>query len=246
MVCVRCMSFYVLNTLRPRQNGRHFPDDNLKHIFLNGNVWISIKISLKFVPRGPINNIPALVQIMAWCRPGDKSLSEPMMVRLPTHICVTRPQWVKDMFSYYFKITEMFDTCTYSTRTHLLSMINRFGLMLIWLEISHDDARSVSGVFDTSLYWCVSSVPKFAMLSIKLRVWQDPPEFYCVYVWLILWLIWYQLGIWELISKNIGHTLFLFRGRHSFEYIGLPVKIYNILYKCIMHRFTAKLYVCLV
>ena len=28
---------------------------------------------------------------MAWCRPGDKPLSEPMMVRLPTHVCVTRP-----------------------------------------------------------------------------------------------------------------------------------------------------------
>ena len=31
---------------------------------------------------------------MAWRRSGDKPLSEPMMVRLPTHICVTRPQWV--------------------------------------------------------------------------------------------------------------------------------------------------------
>ena len=51
-------------------------------------------ISLKFVPKGPINNIPALVPIMAWRRPGDKILSEPMMVSLPTHICVTRPQWI--------------------------------------------------------------------------------------------------------------------------------------------------------
>ena len=41
-----------------------------------------------------MNNIPALVQIMAWRRPGDKPLSEPMMVSLLTHICVTRPQWV--------------------------------------------------------------------------------------------------------------------------------------------------------
>ena len=70
------------NTLRPIQNGRQFPDDISKCIFLNENVWISIKISLKFVPKGPINNIPALVQIMAWCRPGDKPLSEPMMVSL--------------------------------------------------------------------------------------------------------------------------------------------------------------------
>ena len=82
-----------INTLRPRQNGRHFPDDIFRCIFLNENVQISIKISLKFVPKGPINNIPALVQIMAWHRPGDKPLSEPMMVSLLTHICVTRPQW---------------------------------------------------------------------------------------------------------------------------------------------------------
>ena len=83
------------NTLRPRQNGRHFADDIFKCIFLNGNVRISIKFSLKFVPKDPINSIPALVQIMAWRRPGDKPLSEPMMVSLLTHICVTRPQWVK-------------------------------------------------------------------------------------------------------------------------------------------------------
>ena len=54
-----------------------------------------IKISLKFVPKGPIDNISALVQIMAWRRSGDKPLSEPMMVSLLTHICVTRSQWVK-------------------------------------------------------------------------------------------------------------------------------------------------------
>ena len=84
-----------INTLRLRQDGRHFADDIFKCIFLNENVSIAIKISLKFVPKGPINNNLALVQIMAWRRPGDKPLSEPMMVSLPTHICVTRPQWVK-------------------------------------------------------------------------------------------------------------------------------------------------------
>ena len=83
----------MLNTLRPRQNGCHFPDDIFKWIFLNENVWISLEIPLKFVPRGPINNIPALVQVMAWRRPGEKPLSEPMLVFVPTHICVTRPQW---------------------------------------------------------------------------------------------------------------------------------------------------------
>ena len=76
------------------KNGRHFPDDIFKCIFFNENVWIFIKISLKFVPRGQINNIPEVVRIMAWRRPGDKPLSEPMMVNVLTHICVTRPQWV--------------------------------------------------------------------------------------------------------------------------------------------------------
>ena len=71
-----------VNILRSGQNGRQFPDDIFKCIFLKENVWISIKISLKFVPKGPINNIPALVQIMAWHRPGDKPLSEKMMVSL--------------------------------------------------------------------------------------------------------------------------------------------------------------------
>ena len=92
--CVPCSLVGIrLNTLSPRQDGLHFPDGIFNCIFLNENFWISIKFSLKFVPNGPINNIPALVQIMAWRRPGDKPLSEPMMVSLSTHICVTQPQW---------------------------------------------------------------------------------------------------------------------------------------------------------
>ena len=83
----------LVNTLRPRQNGRHLPDGIFECIFLNENLGISISISLKFVPRGSINNNPLLVQIKAWRLPGDKPLSEPMMVRLPTHICVLRPHW---------------------------------------------------------------------------------------------------------------------------------------------------------
>ena len=73
-----------VNTLRPGQHGRHFPDDIFKWIFMNENVWISINISLKIVPMGPIDNIPALVQVMVWRRPGDKPLSEPMMDSLLT------------------------------------------------------------------------------------------------------------------------------------------------------------------
>ena len=66
--------------IRPRQNGRHFTDNTFKCISLNKDAWILIKMPLKFVPKGPNNNIPALVQIIAWRRPGAKPLSEPMMV----------------------------------------------------------------------------------------------------------------------------------------------------------------------
>ena len=47
--------------------------------FLNENFFIWIHISLKFVPKGPIDNKSALVQVMAWRRTGDKPLSEPML-----------------------------------------------------------------------------------------------------------------------------------------------------------------------
>ena len=71
---------WSVNTLRLRQNGRLFPDDIFKYIFLNENLSIMTKISLKFVPEGWFNKIAALVQIIAWHQPGDKPLSEPMMV----------------------------------------------------------------------------------------------------------------------------------------------------------------------
>ena len=58
---------YLLNTLRC-----HFLDNIFKCIFVNENIWIPIKISLKFVPKGPIHNFPALGQMMAWRRTGDK------------------------------------------------------------------------------------------------------------------------------------------------------------------------------
>ena len=81
------------NTLRPRQNHHHFADDIFKNIFFDENVWILIIMPLKFLPKGPINNIPALVKMVTWRQAGDKPLSEPMMARLSTHFCVTRPQW---------------------------------------------------------------------------------------------------------------------------------------------------------
>ena len=107
MECISnsCLSFTgslaesLFNSLRPRLNSRAFADDIFKCIFLNESEWILPSISLKYVLKVRINNIPALVQIMAWRRPGDKPLSETMMFSLLAHICVTRPQWVNSLIS---------------------------------------------------------------------------------------------------------------------------------------------------
>ena len=56
-------------------------DDNFKCIFLNENDRILIQIALKFVPRSPIEDMPALVQVMDWCSTGDKPLTELMLTQ---------------------------------------------------------------------------------------------------------------------------------------------------------------------
>ena len=63
-----------VNSPSPTQNGRNFADDIFKCIFVNEKFCISIRISLKFVPKSAIDNKPALVQVMAWHRTGDRRL----------------------------------------------------------------------------------------------------------------------------------------------------------------------------
>ena len=71
---VRVPQLTEAETKRSPFSGRHFQMHFLE--------WkCMIKISLKFIPKGPVNNIPALVQIMAWRRTGDKPLSEPMVTK---------------------------------------------------------------------------------------------------------------------------------------------------------------------
>ena len=63
-------------------------DMHLNHLPLNKMAAISqttfssaFKVSLKFIPNGPIDNKSALVQVMAWRRTGDKPLPEPMLTQ---------------------------------------------------------------------------------------------------------------------------------------------------------------------
>ena len=69
-----------------------------RHFQMHFSEWEYVNFNYDFTEvcsqYGPINNIPALFQIMAWRRPGNKPLSEPIMVSLLTHICITRLQWV--------------------------------------------------------------------------------------------------------------------------------------------------------
>ena len=159
----RRMTIGSFNTLKPRQNGRHFADDTFKCIFLNENVWISITIWLGFVPKGPINNIPALVQIMAWRRPGDKPLSEPIMVILPTHICVTRPQWVNAHN----------DNKPVKKTTHLISMEQHkeTTLHFSWLYVNQHDDLSVTMCHYTTHFLQVRFNSKFISLIQILIKW---------------------------------------------------------------------------
>ena len=140
-----------LNILRPRQNSCHTLDDISKYMFFNENVSISIKCSPKFVPIGPINNIPALVQIMAWHRPADKPLFEPMMVILPTHLCGSRPQWVNSLGLS----DAICRHTTWSTLVQVIHYLNQYWLIItgvLWHSPNGNCTGVVRDIY--TLYEC--------------------------------------------------------------------------------------------
>ena len=135
---VRC-AVHAFNTLRLRRNRRHFADDIFKYIHLNENALISIKIPLKFIPKTPINNMPTLVQIMAWHRQGAKPLSETMMVKL-SQICVTRAQWVN-------RISRVW---SYDHRSMMGCSVDwNSSLVLIWKHIM----LTTDGLLKSDIVW---------------------------------------------------------------------------------------------
>ena len=143
--CFRCLpcdtdnvvnkATYV-NTLRPWQNGRHFPDDTFNCLFLNENACISINISLKFIN----------------------------MVRLPTHIFVTRPQWVKFTINdHRHRYIEMSSYCSTNQR-HLAHFVQqstcgfppqRLGMVMSWRHHVDWSCPWLSWPFDQHAPWYV-------------------------------------------------------------------------------------------
>ena len=166
---VICGFLSVINTLRPRQNGHHFQTTfwnvfSWKKIY----IYIAINILLKFVPNGPINNVPALVLIMAWRRPGDKPFSEPMMISLLTHICVTWPWWVNHILHGLFD-----DTGAIMWLPHVIMWLpqcqwsNPEGYEYRWAVPSHDRTKqcwkSVHGYLDLPQQRCI--VPELHFMN---------------------------------------------------------------------------------
>ena len=135
-----------------RQNGWHFADDILKWIFLNGNVWILLKISLKLVPKVRINNIPALDQIMAWRRPGDKPLSEAMLVSLLTHICITWPQLVNYFGTELHRSGQTFAqviiACCLTAPSHCLNKCWHLISEVLWCSPASAQAATLHNEFE--------------------------------------------------------------------------------------------------
>ena len=148
----------MVKTLRPRQNGRQFADDTFKRILLKQNVRISFKISLKLVLRVQFLIFQHLFQIMAWRRPGDKPLSEAMMVSLLTHICVARPQWAKLQFVEYDR-----------------------KVPFRWNQIQQDNAQGVSGFVaacpcDVWYRWLTTYL-LYVIPGLKIKLWTTVNEF---------------------------------------------------------------------
>ena len=136
----------VSSSLNTRQDDRHFPDDIFKYILLNENMRLSIKTSLKFVPKGPIDNILALAHMMAWSRPGDNPLSEPVMFSLLTQKCVIRPHWVNAIYWPQF-VQFNCSPCTYFP--HIYYTCITCGTKILkytWGTVALYELRSINGI----------------------------------------------------------------------------------------------------
>ena len=117
--------------------------------FRDWKVLYFIKISLKFVPKGLIDNNPALVQIMAWRRTDDKPLSEPMIIDLPTLICVTRPQWIKEAP----RIIGMIVWNDVPSTAALVSKIMIVNWMRLWQPLEEYTRESTYDMFFQIILW---------------------------------------------------------------------------------------------
>ena len=81
VLAILSLIFTEINSSSPGQNGRHFADDIFMCTFLNENIRIWIKFSLKIVLKGLDDNKSAMVQVMACRQTGDNPLPGPMLTQ---------------------------------------------------------------------------------------------------------------------------------------------------------------------
>ena len=130
--------------------------------------WILIKISLKFVPKGPINNIPALFQIMAWRLPGNTSLSEPMIILLIMHSIVKQVAIRKGHERQISSVPWNFEILL-SPMTNQLNGCPHFFVFLFFLKLIIPRAKqSCWGV-----YWFHSVRSSVCPPCIPCPLWSD-------------------------------------------------------------------------
>ena len=104
-VCKFCLTYILVLAILitvfdliwspPGQNGWHFTGNIFRCIFMNEKFCILIPNSLKFVPKCPIDNMSALVQVMAWHQIGNKPLPEPMLIQFTDAYMRHLGRWVK-------------------------------------------------------------------------------------------------------------------------------------------------------
>ena len=158
----------------PRQNGRLFQTTSW-----NTFSWMRMfefrYSSLKFGPKGQIKNIPALVPIMAWRLPGDKSLSEPLMFSLLTQICVTGPHIVNTKYITYYISWEVHRVVVFSSRAQDLLLEydfenhHRFKSHDIWL-ILQLYLGPTPGLPYLETYWLTKGTPTTDQLTLNAWV----------------------------------------------------------------------------
>ena len=113
---------------------------------------------------------------MAWRRPGDKPLSEPMMARLPTHICVSRPQWV-NVFLLWKRTPRPLMWKPYLTWIHrLICFKDPAWINWVFMEQTHFFLRYIN-VFIFCLgrsHWMIRNSQSSTKLVLRLffKIWK--------------------------------------------------------------------------
>ena len=140
---------------------------------------------------------------MAWRRPGDKPLSEPMMIILLMLICITRPQWVNHLVTIWYLFSS-------SVRSPVVRVLLDVG-SIVWIWMGQDDPMiSVNITYDqpiNSLATYEHVRGSFIRLKwcrwfwqLRKRLWQMEMVQFCSFIQ-VIWCMKYMMGIWYIFLR---------------------------------------------